>query len=700
MARGTLCMDIMALIANQCFAPMISLRHLQLCLAAVFLAAIGLPVAEAQLNSQEQRIATLLTNASGQQRPFVQIDPVLSRVARARAADMAKRHYFAHVNPDGHGPNYLVRQAGYPLPEGYDQSPRGNNIESAAAGDPKADEAWSGWMGSAPHKNHLLAQNSFYVDQTSLGVGYYYDANSDYQHYWVVLTAPPPGPTLSITSPVANAGLAVPQATISGTSGGSPLAARIEYRLENAEGAGAFANATGTASWNAAVSGLTPGPNTIRVRSISSTGATLKELTRTFRYVVLKPLVVASEGTGTLTAGFLGTSQRELGVRYSITAKPATGWLFDHWSGSAESSSPTVSFTMAEGFALTAHFRMNPFYALKGAYNGLVDADAAAHATSGFLKLSMAVSGAFTGKFTIGGKAYTFSGKFDQGGNATVTIKRSKLPPLTLTLGLDLNGSSQRITGSVTDGTFVADISADHALASPAKHFAAGRYTVSLPPDPEQTASGAPRSPGSALLVVSPVGVATLSGTLADGRTFSATATVSKDGELPIYVSLLSGTGSLAGRASFDSQAGGLDGALLWTKPERLKDRYFPAAFATVVDVTGSRYVAPLRGSPAIEVSATSENSELQLAGGDLQSGVEQAATLLPTNLVTIVDPQLPKLAISITASTGRFTGSFTHPVTKTTSRITGVVLQDRNAAAGFFLGQSASGAAIFTPMQ
>ncbi len=680
---------------------MFSLHHLRISFVAIFFAAaVGLPSADAQLNSQEQRIAALLTNASGQQRPSVQIDPILSKVARARAADMAKRGYVEHVNPDGHGANYLVRQAGYSLPASYDQSPGGNNIESLAAGDQTADAAWNGWMGSAPHKQHLLGQLSFYAGQTALGVGYYYDASSDYKHYWVVITAPPPGPALSIASPAANAGFTVPQATISGTSGGSPAAARVLYRLENAAGVGPFLNATGTTSWSTLVTELTPGPNTIRVRSLDAAGGTLKELTRTVRYVILKPLIVAAEGTGTVSAGFLGTSQRELGVRYSITAKPASGWLFDHWSGSVESSNATASFVMAEGFALTAHFRVNPFYALKGSYNGLVGAETATHATSGFLKLSMGVTGAFTGQFTIGGKAYSFSGKFDPVGTATVTIKRALLPPLMISLALDLTEGTQRITGSVTDGTFVAALSADHALPAPAKHFAAGRYTISLPPTAEPGGTTVPASPGAALLVVSPAGVATLSGSLADGRTFSATATVSQDGTLPIYVPLLSGTGSLTGRASFDAQSGGLDGTLLWTKPERLKDRYFPAAFATTIDLTGARYVAPVRGVTAMEVSPTQDNSALQLAGGDLQAGVEQSTTLLPTNLVTIVDPQLPKLAISITASTGRFTGSFTHPVTKTTSRITGVILQDRNAAAGFFLGQSESGAALFAPAQ
>ncbi len=680
---------------------MFSFRHLRFALASLVVAAtLGATSVEAQLNAQEQRIAALLTNASGQQRPFVQVDPILSRVARARAMDLAKRHYFAHVNPDGHGPNYLVRQAGYTLPAGYDQSAAGNNIESAAAGDPNADEAWSGWMGSSPHKTHLLALASFYADQTSLGVGYYFDANSDYQHYWVVLTAPPPGPALSITSPAVNAGFTVPQATISGATGGSPVAARIVCRLENSAGVGPFTNATGTTAWSSVVTGLEPGPNTVRVRSLDGGGATIKELTRTFRYVVLRPLVVATEGTGTVTAGFLGTSSRELGVRYTITAKAPAGWLFDHWSGSAEAATPALSFVMAEGLAFTAHFRVNHFYALKGAYNGLVQAGEVTHATSGFLKLSLGVTGAFSGRLTLGGKAYAFSGKFDPTGSATVTIKRPLLPALTLALTLDLAGGTQRLSGSVSDGTFTAALSADQALPSPAKHFAAGRYTVSLPANPGDTGAEFPRGSGSGLLVVNSAGLASLTGTLADGRAFTASATISKDGELPIYVPLLLGTGSLAGRATFNPETGTLHGAVRWTKPARLADHLFPAAFATALDVVGARYTPPKAGIPALEVTATLNNSALQLTGGDLQNDVQQSATLLPTNLVAITSPQLPKLALTITVSTGRITGSFTHPVTKLASRINGVILQDRNAATGFFLGQSASGAAVFAPAQ
>ena len=161
-----------------------------------FLACIpGLIPAQAavSLNSEEQKLAQLLTGASGQRRDRSKMiaDERLCQVARARAMDMAKRRYFDHVNPDGNGPNYLVRQAGYPLPSHYSTSRSANNVESIGCGYSGANACWDGWMGSSGHKTHLLATSSFYTDQTAYGVGYYYDSGSPYRSYFVVITAPP-----------------------------------------------------------------------------------------------------------------------------------------------------------------------------------------------------------------------------------------------------------------------------------------------------------------------------------------------------------------------------------------------------------------------------------------------------------------------------------------------------------------------------
>ena len=143
------------------------------------------------LSAVESVIEDLLTTAAAQQRASMTCDSTLTQVARARARDMAERGYFGHVNPDGIGPNFLVIQAGYPLPESYNLARSGNNIESIAAGFGTAESVWEGWMGSSKHKTHLMGEHAFFQQQHDYGIGYYHDANSDYRHYWVVLTARP-----------------------------------------------------------------------------------------------------------------------------------------------------------------------------------------------------------------------------------------------------------------------------------------------------------------------------------------------------------------------------------------------------------------------------------------------------------------------------------------------------------------------------
>ncbi len=164
--------------------------------AAIALASLSPLVPDARavsLNTQEQELARFLSEDRGQQRDRgrMMLDPILTAVARSRAADMARRHYFSHTNPDGYGPNFLARSAGYELPSFWSNSRSGNFIESISAGQPTAAAAWDTWMHSASHRTHLLARSSFYRDQTNFGVGVYSDPSSPYRHYWVVITAPP-----------------------------------------------------------------------------------------------------------------------------------------------------------------------------------------------------------------------------------------------------------------------------------------------------------------------------------------------------------------------------------------------------------------------------------------------------------------------------------------------------------------------------
>lgn len=160
----------------------------------VFLAVVGYePVVAAnapcQTTQQALEFANLMKTDPKQGRPALYCNQILSDVAQARAQDMADRDYFGHVDPDGYGPNYHVRTAGYPLAKSYSQANNANNIESISAGLPTVAEAWASFIASDKHRRHLLAEEKFYADQVDYGIGYVYKENSTYKHYWVIITA-------------------------------------------------------------------------------------------------------------------------------------------------------------------------------------------------------------------------------------------------------------------------------------------------------------------------------------------------------------------------------------------------------------------------------------------------------------------------------------------------------------------------------
>ena len=208
--------------------------------AAVVLLAASAATAS-PLASEEQELANRLVHDRGQNRDSrrMVLDPVLTSVARARAADMAKRHYFSHTDPDGNGPNFLARSAGYALPSSWGRSRGGNFIESIGAGHATAEAAWDAWMRSPMHRTHLLAHSSFYRDQTNFGIGFYSDPASPFRRYWVILTAPPArtAAVASLRGPkAAHISLAAPEWMDDEADATSPAPRPTAARMPNAAG--------------------------------------------------------------------------------------------------------------------------------------------------------------------------------------------------------------------------------------------------------------------------------------------------------------------------------------------------------------------------------------------------------------------------------------------------------------------------------
>ncbi|MBM3275233.1 MAG: hypothetical protein FJZ00_08765 [Candidatus Sericytochromatia bacterium] len=73
--------------------------------------------------------------------------PALNRVAQNRSADMARRRYFDHTDPDGRDPFWHLRNAGIRYMAG---------AENIAMGQRSAAEVVTGWMNSPGHRANIL----------------------------------------------------------------------------------------------------------------------------------------------------------------------------------------------------------------------------------------------------------------------------------------------------------------------------------------------------------------------------------------------------------------------------------------------------------------------------------------------------------------------------------------------------------------
>lgn len=98
-------------------------------------------------------------------KPLVLSDELM-RAAAVRSKEITQ--VFSHTRPDGTKFSLLVSRHGRRI---------GENI---AGGYQTPEDVVDGWMHSEGHRKNIL-----HPDFTELGVGYAYEENSQYKHYWV-----------------------------------------------------------------------------------------------------------------------------------------------------------------------------------------------------------------------------------------------------------------------------------------------------------------------------------------------------------------------------------------------------------------------------------------------------------------------------------------------------------------------------------
>lgn len=218
-------------------------------------------------------------------------------------------------------------------------------------------------------------------------------------------------------------------------------------------------------------------------------------------------------------------------------------------------------------------------------------------------------------------------------------------------------------------------------------------YTMELPRPADTTL---PQGNGYASLTISKTGAIRLAGLLGDGTPFTAQAALAQDNTAPVYASLYAKGGYIVGTVTLTPANGTIAGALNWSKPQT-KGTYTPGSFSTPLTLSGATYTKSAKGTPAI----TSTSGIIEFTAGNLAtSPLNISATLSDANRITI-SPPTDGLKLTITASTGLFTGSFKDPSTHATRTFKGALLQYPTGpqfGAGVFKGPTQAGSIDLFP--
>ncbi len=300
----------------------------------------------------------------------------------------------------------------------------------------------------------------------------------------------PPKCSLTITSPTNGQDVSNMVFKVKGTAKDTFTVAGVYVELNG----GGWMTASSTNDWTNWTANVTllPGTNTIGAYALDTSGIASTPGEVGFKFIPSATLVVVTNGSGTITPNDSG-QLLAVGANY-LTAKPNKNNFFSNWVGgvslpySVLSANPVYKFAMKSNLVLEANFVTNIFLAAQGAYNGLFAPDGVMRqqTNSGSFTLNLLSTGAFSGDLFLGSNTVSLVGKFDLSGHVQTnsTVRGGK--PLTAILQLDV--ANQAVSGSVSDGSFVAQLDGDQNVfrpGHPASDYA-GQYNTWIIPGTQQ----------------------------------------------------------------------------------------------------------------------------------------------------------------------------------------------------------------------
>jgi hypothetical protein len=301
--------------------------------------------------------------------------------------------------------------------------------------------------------------------------------------------------------------------------------------------------------------------------------------------------------------------------------------------------------------------------------------------------------GSYTGSLILGASRYSVKGQLNSLCQATNLILRKTGTPLSLSLRVGTGGEADRIFGTLSDGTWNANLQGDRAVFNSKTNLAplAGNYTIIIPG--EDGDPSIPAGHGCGTVKVDGSGKVTFAGTLADGTKVTQSSSISKLGAWPFYASLSKGAGSVMSWLAFENRSSDdIHGNVNWIKQANPLSPMYPAGFTYQSEALGSAYVPPAIGSNVLGLATATVNFE----GGNLGTGFINYLTLGLASKV--VNNSSNALTMTFTLTSGAFKGKVTNPANNQSLSFNGVVLPKMNAGYGYALGTNQSSAVTFGP--
>jgi hypothetical protein len=497
-----------------------------------------------------------------------------------------------------------------------------------------------------------------------------------------VLAVPPP--SIAITrglSTVTNYSL-----TIDGTVSGKFGVAGVQYQLNG----GSWSNAllSNPSNWSATVT-LTAGTNLFAAYATDPVGHRSTTNTVSVFYLTYGSIALATNGPGRITANFTG-NQLAVGRNYTVTALPAAGNVFSNWTGSLTSHANPLTFQMVSNMTLVATFSSNIFLASAGVYNGLFYASNEVDVFSAGMiqNLTLRTNGSYSGRLLLAGTNYPLAGAFDATGLSDVNAG-----PLAVSLTLQQSPTNQ-ITGTVSGVDFGTNWTANVLTGIAGTNHASAEYTMLF------VSSGDTNAPPgqSYALVTNHAGAFTFSAALADGSSFSENVPASPTGDIPIYASPYPGlnSGLFFGWVNYTNfEVNAPATSLTWIKKPSAATLRYVAGFTNIVGLQASRWTVPAANAPAIAVP---RGTLAIFTNSALLSPIQYTVAVLGNNTVEkLGGAPTNSLTGTIKPATGMLTLTFGNGNGTATTQANGVILQDANEAAGFYLTPTNSDGFLLT---